>query len=122
MKPEVPELEFFEWGEFACRCGCGKNEFQPSTAVRVNKARGYSGVPYVVTSAYRCPVHNRVIGSKSNVHPRGYAVDIAAGDSRSRFKIIQGMIKAGFTRIGIAKDFIHGDDDPTKAPEVSWLY
>ena len=117
----MTELKYFKWSDFACNC-CAGNHTNPESAKRLDKAREISGVPFIVNSAYRCEVHNQDVGSKSSVHPGGYAFDIKATDSRSRYNILKGMQKAGFTRIGIAKTFIHCDDDPSKASDVIWVY
>ena len=52
----------------------------------------------------------------------GYAADIAAPDSRTKFIIIDSLLKAGFNRIGVGKTFIHCDNDPDKSPDVIWTY
>ena len=116
------DLKYFKREEFGCRCGCNKNHFRLETAQKLDLAREISAVPYILTSAYRCPLHNTNIGSKSDVHPGGYAADVLAKDSRTRAKVVQGLMAAGFTRIGIDREFVHADDDPSKHPEVIWLY
>lgn len=116
-----PELAFFDWDDFACKCGCGENLVNEESALRLDQARAYAGVPFIITSAYRCPEHNSTM-STSPVHPSGHAFDIAANDSRTRYLVLEGMRKAGFKRIGIAKSFVHGDDHPESAQEVLWLY
>ena len=86
-------------------------------------ARTISGIPYKLTSACRNPEQNKKAGGKdTSSHLDGWAVDILADNSVSRFKIIMGLIRAGFTRIGIGKDFIHADKDPNKPAEVTWVY
>lgn len=116
------QLLYFDWSEFDCRCGCGRNEVKEASARRLDRARGLAGIPFVVTSAYRCPEHNAAIGSTSDVHPRGHAFDISTTDSRSRFLIFDAMRRAGFNRMGQGRDFVHCDDDPSKAPNVQWGY
>jgi len=36
--------------------------------------------------------------------------------------MIEALLDADFTRIGIGKDFIHVDMDPNKEPNVMWTY
>ena len=55
-------------------------------------------------------------------HQKGIAADIKSRSSRNRSAILDGLIKAGFTRIGIGKTWIHVDNDPLKARRVTWLY
>ena len=112
-----------------------KNEFRnaiPSCSIddmdkgflqRLDIARFHSEVPYIINSAYRSVEHEKSKGrSGDSSHTKGVAVDLKATNSRTRFKIIEGLLKAGFTRIGIAKDFIHVDSDPSKDPNVIWIY
>jgi len=50
------------------------------------------------------------------------AVDIKAVTSETRYKVISALLAAGFTRIGIAKTFIHADTDPDKPANLTWVY
>ena len=89
----------------------------------LDKARYIAGIPFVINSAYRTKEHNLKIGGKPNSsHLKGLAVDISCKDSRSRFIIINALIKAGFNRIGVAKTFIHADIDKSKSNNVIWTY
>ena len=42
--------------------------------------------------------------------------------SNTKFIIVSALIQAGFTRIGIAKTYIHVDDSPTHSQKLIWLY
>lgn len=113
---------YFKPEEFACK-HCGVSQMNPQTVEKLNKAREIAGVPFAITSGYRCKAHNDAVGGKSEgAHVSGHAVDISATNSRPRFQIVDALLKAGFTRLGIAKTFIHVDDDPTKDPQVIWMY
>lgn len=113
---------YFKGKELACPC-CGALDFNQATVDRLDIAREFADVPFIINSGYRCEEHNTAVGGKiTSSHTDGYAVDIKAVDSRSRNKILAGLIGAGFNRIGIAKSFIHADDDPFKDSEVTWLY
>ena len=116
------DYKHFILSEFACEC-CGENRMQHETIARLDDAREYSGIPYKINSGYRCCNHNRKVGGRENSsHKTGYAVDIHTGSSYERFRVLEGLLKAGFTRIGIAKTFIHADDDPIKPEQVIWTY
>jgi zinc D-Ala-D-Ala carboxypeptidase len=115
-------LQHFELDEFKCPC-CQKNEIKNTLVLKLDMARHYAGVPFRVNSGFRCPQHNKAVGGVPNSsHPAGWAADIAATNSVLRFKILSGLIKAGFHRIGIANTFIHADYDPIKPAGVIWIY
>ena len=116
-------MRYFKESDFACKC-CGKNLCDKEFMDKVDKARYEAGVPFILTSAYRCPDHNLSEGGKvTSSHTQcACAVDIKAEDSRTRYRVIYGLIKAGFTRIGIGRKFVHGDADENKDQEVVWLY
>jgi len=89
----------------------------------LDDARHKAGIPFVITSGYRCPSHNRAVGGVANsAHTKGLAADIACSDERSRGYIIGALYEASFNRIGIHPDFIHVDDDDSKSADVVWLY
>jgi len=87
---------------------------------KLDAAREIAGIPFVISSGYRCPKHNKEVGSTATNHPLGVASDIRCTDGPSRFKIIAALIQAGFTRIGVAKTFIHCDTNTL--PSSIWFY
>lgn len=117
---------YFKESEFFCRCGtCGKGfrDINTLSLGRLMSARHLAGVPFIINSSIRCRTQNHIAGGRENsAHLTGQAFDIKATDSHTRFKILKAVIDAGFTRIGIAKGFIHVDDDCNKPVEVNWLY
>lgn len=89
----------------------------------LDKARGISEVPYRLSSAYRCTDHNRAVGGvEGSAHTKGRAVDIIANSGFEKWRILTGLKKAGFVRIGISGKFIHADNDPMKPQHVIWTY
>jgi zinc D-Ala-D-Ala carboxypeptidase len=90
---------------------------------KLDEAREYAGIPFVINSAYRSPEHNAKIGGKPNSsHLKGLAVDIKSTNGRQRGLILDSLRAVGFTRIGIARTFIHVDMDFDKDQDVTWLY
>lgn len=90
---------------------------------RFDMARDIAGIPLVITSAYRSPKWDRARKrSGTGAHTLGRAIDIRCHTDRNRFLIVSALIRAGFTRIGIAKTFIHADDSPNHSQEVTWMY
>lgn len=82
-----------------------------------------SGIPILLTSGFRGPKYNASVGgSSSSSHVKGLAMDIACSDTQHRYYYIRAALAAGFTRIGIGKNFIHVDIDRSKPDNLIWLY
>ena len=105
---EEPRWKYFKYEDFACLC-CGANKTNPVFIDMLDAARGFAGVPFIINSGYRCPVHNQAVGSSADNHPAGEAADIRCTDGPARMKIVEGLIRAGFRRIGFHRGFIHAD-------------
>ena len=88
----------------------------------LDRAREYAGIPFIINSAYRSPMHVESIKNPTSSHIKGLAVDISVKDSITRFKVLDALISVGFTRLGIASSFIHVDLDLDKAQNVIWTY
>lgn len=117
-------MKYFTYKEFDSpdAPGSGSN-MRPSTLEKLDKAREIAGIPFRINSGYRTVAHNRKVGGKRNSsHRKGYATDISATNDVYRWRIVEALIKVGFNRIGIARTFIHADDDPSKSQGVIWLY
>ena len=118
---EEMALKYFKLSEFDDAPGTGKN-MKKDFLTKLDKARGIADVPFKITSGYRSKETNKRAGGVStSSHLKGLAADISCKDSSTRQKIISGLIKAGFTRIGIADTFIHCDTDKDKNDAI-WLY
>ena len=93
----------------------------------LDDARGIAGIPFKITSGYRTKEYNKDLlkrgykASKNSSHLIGKACDIAVGSGNERYIIINALIKAGFRRLGVAKTFIHCDNDETKNNSI-WTY
>lgn len=84
----------------------------------------YKGlVKFIINSGFRTPAANAEAGgSVTSSHLKGLAADIRCNSSFERFVIIQALLFAGFTRIGVAENFIHVDNDPDKPQALMWTY
>tara|TARA_R110000850_G_scaffold32622_3_gene89829 strand:+ start:350 stop:673 length:324 start_codon:yes stop_codon:yes gene_type:complete len=89
---------------------------------KLDEAREYAEIPFIINSAYRSPSHPLSIKNPTSSHIKGLAVDISVKDSRQRFLILDALIAVGFSRIGIAGTFIHVDLDLDKSQNVIWTY
>jgi len=114
--------KYFTEEEMACK-HCGKRGIDPIFMTLLEKAREIAGIPFVINSGYRCDEYDKQIGGEGN-HNQGLASDITALSSQQRFRIVAALIRAGFNRLGIGKNFIHADicKDEDKPPTVMWLY
>lgn len=113
---------YFKLDEFKCKC-CGENLTSQALIDMLNKARELAGVPFIITSGYRCKTHNKKVGGKDNsAHLRGLAADISTKDSSVRHKILMAVYAAGFRRVGINKTFIHVDIDESLPQDVTFDY
>ena len=121
-------IKHFNLSEFDCKCGeCSHKgkDMDIDFMIKLDKARETAGIPFKITSGARCLEHNKAIGGvskSSHCNLPCNASDISITDSTKRFIIIQSLIEAGFTRIGIGKNFIHCDTDKLKSQRVCWTY
>jgi zinc D-Ala-D-Ala carboxypeptidase len=125
--------KYFRPDEFRCKgvnCCGGANQIRTAFVDRLDVLRSRCGFPLVVTSGYRCPVHNARVSSTGDhgPHTTGMAVDIAVSRHRA-WKLIGEALAMGFTGIGIKQHgtdrFVHLDDlkEPIHAPRPTiWTY
>ncbi len=115
---------FFEYSEF--NSPDERNSYMNmdvSFLNKLSKARELAAIGFKITSGYRSPAHNAKVGGvPSSSHTVGRAVDIYAPTSTQKYIIINSLLQVGFNRIGVAKNFIHVDDDPNKSEDVIWTY
>lgn len=120
----MKDYDHFPAHELICKCGnCDGGEMDDAFMADLISVREEIDVPFIVNSAYRCPEYNASVSSTGldGPHTTGKAIDIRAG-SRLKFQIMDAFMKRGYSRIGIAKTFIHIDGDGTKPPQVIWQY
>lgn len=117
-------LKHFDINEFDSPDLKGSGEqMQVSTLTMLDKARELANTPFRINSGFRTKERNKRVGGKTNSsHLLGYAADIKCRNSKQRTKIVQALLFVGFNRIGIAKTFIHVDNDPNKTANVMWVY
>lgn len=112
--------KFFSESEFvACSPSCHLSDMSPSFLEKLDLARAYSGVPFVLNSAFRSSEWDKSKGrSGYGYHTLGRAVDVRCTDSFARAEILRSCLKVGLT-VGISPTFIHIDDRPL---QVAFLY
>lgn len=115
-------MRYFTNKEFNCPC-CNEHHMDFDTIDDLITARTFANIPFIITSAWRCEKHNKEVGgSETSSHLQGTAVDISTPDSRTRFRVIYGLIHGGFKRIGVGTNFVHADTDHNKDEDILWLY
>jgi len=74
----------------------------------LDKARGFAGISFVITSGFRTPEKNKEVGgSPTSAHLEGTGVDIRARNWVEVRKIVEGAIKAGITGITVYSNSNH---------------
>jgi len=115
----------FNKSEFECNCGCKMpNEVFlqiQKLASQLQCIRDFIRFPIKITSAYRCPSHNKEIGGVSNSqHILGKASDIQVSDSSPEaiYQVIDTLAEYGHVLqggLGLYNTFTHYDIRKTRA-------
>jgi len=102
----------FAEAEFACRC-CGLVRVNQCLVQLLEQLRGQLGGKLVViSSAYRCAVHNRAVGgARQSQHLLGNAADIAVTGAAPP-DVAAAAEKLGFAGVGRYSGFTHVDVRP----------
>ena len=77
---------------------------------KLQKLRTIYGKPMRITSGFRSvkhPIEAAKKGRAAGEHTRGMCADIACTTGQDRFQLVKLALEVGFTRIGIANNFIH---------------
>ncbi len=112
------KYQYFSDNELKCKgekCCGGTQVMNNEFMVKLVSMRKEIGFPLVLTSAYRCKIHNESVSSTGNSgpHTTGRAVDILVRGNRAH-KLIECALRHGMTGIGVSQKgplrFIHIDD------------
>jgi len=102
---------------------CSLQDMTQSHMDLIDKIRDIYGSPMIVTSAYRSEAWEKSKGRTGiGDHPQRTGMDIKAADGASKYGIVNAAIKAGCTRIGIDKGFVHIGSSKTLPQNTIWLY
>lgn len=100
----------FKGSEFRCKCGCGKIMIAEELVQQLQRVRDHFGASIMVSSGYRCPKHNKAVGSdSSSPHLLGVAADIrVTGHTSKEVAVVAEQI--GFDGIAyINENYLHLD-------------
>ena len=110
----------FNRSEFACKCGCGKNNIDSKPPKLAQKVRDKLNMPVRVNSGVRCEKRNKAVGGVENsYHVQGLAADLSckAGGLTLFLAIVNmcdsgelvGAEKPSYVIWYRKKDFVHVD-------------
>lgn len=106
--------------KFVCP-DCGACEMNKDFMNALQTIQFGMGEGLVVTSGFRCAIHNKAIGgSPTSKHLLGLAADIACPDAEKRMILVSLAVRNRIKGIGIGKTFTHLDMR-TDTP-VLWTY
>lgn len=114
------DVKHFQKKEFICKCGCNTHfEMDYQLISALDWLRWLMGVPFIVTSGFRCPEHNRRVGgANKSFHLTGQATDITV-HRKSLLPLIYrvAIVSGKFNGIGIKEGaFMHFDVGNRKTP------
>jgi len=117
-------MKHFKISEFDSPDEVGSGERMDAEVLQmIDQARELFGKPIRINSGVRTEKRNQEVGgSKTSSHLKGYAIDVSCDNSADRFRLVEILMLVGFNRLGIAKTFIHVDNDPDKSKNVIWVY
>ena len=108
-------MSHFRIDEFQCKCGCGENLISPNLMLILEMIREDVQYPMVVTSGFRCRLHNTNVGGHVNSsHCVGMAADIRCSGLLAA-RIISFALLRGINGIGVSQKgdwnsrFVHLD-------------
>ena len=130
-------MQGWKWKNFApdelrCHCLCQELVFNNVAMERLQTMRDKLGFHLIITSAYRCPTHNKTVSSTGlkGPHTTARAFDIQIWGDYA-IKVMEAAIAEGFTGFGLMqhgprnKRFLHLDDlvEPDHSPRPwVWTY
>lgn len=96
---------------------------KPELVKLLDQAREIAGVPLKITSGFRTPEQNALVGGvEDSSHEKGLAVDLLIKDTITGGRILSALQKVGFTRFGFYRDgHLHTDLSIDKPNPCYWV-
>jgi len=117
----MSQYPYFTTEELSCHgdnCCNGQASMEPEFMKKMVALRKELGFPFIVTSAYRCPLHNSRVSKtgESGPHTTGRAMDVALSHEQAYQLLELAILSGQFKGFGINQKgghrFIHLDDIP----------
>lgn len=105
-------IRYFKPSEFACKHCKGQTDMDFNLIHALDWLRDIFGVPFIVTSGYRCEEHNRAVnGASQSFHVQGKASDITVSQKTLLTIIYKVAIASSkFNGVGLSENkFVHLD-------------
>jgi len=122
------EIKHFKPRDFTCKCDgfCDHADvISLDLVAKLDRICDLIELHITITSGTRCQRYNRKVnGTPGSPHVaqegESHAAHVRSPNASFRFAFLAAALPM-FKRIGVGKDFIHIDDDPTLPPNVIWL-
>ena len=100
---DIRLTEHFSLREFECRC-CKRVKLHPALVAKLQKLRKMWQRPLVLTSGYRCALHNAEVGGAlRSKHLTGSAADICVmARDQTYFRLL--ALSCGFSKVLLYED------------------
>ena len=99
----------FDRIDFACNCGCGKDDIAPELVRLVEDVRMHFNSPTTISSGCRCLEWNRKEGSSdTSQHVKGFAADFVVKGVTPK-EVADYLQTKGIGGLGRYKWFTHAD-------------
>jgi uncharacterized protein YcbK (DUF882 family) len=124
-------FEYFTYAEFdqPGLPGSGERYMSDEFIEMLDETREIYGKSIKINSGYRSKEYQQELAKRYNTgvaknspHTEGIAADIHVANSKDRWLLINSLLLAGFTRIGIASNFVHADISKSRSDLVIWHY
>lgn len=119
----IHELKHFEYEEFDCKwCGrhsTGFKNMDRHFLQMLDEARDLSELKFKILKGFVCyGCRGKINELENSAHLIGRAAVIQCKHSYKRYRIIAALLEAGFTRIGIHRNYLYVDNDDMRADSI----